>query len=81
MNDTTDTNSTEPVLDAPAAVGAVRFGKGVKWSTVIAAAQRHYEYITSPEQEKERLRKAGELMHQIRAGGAPEHRQPGDIHD
>ncbi|MDN5511769.1 hypothetical protein [Acinetobacter sp.] len=33
----------EPVLDAPACVGAGTFQKGVKWSTVISAAQRHYK--------------------------------------
>ncbi|NNH00253.1 hypothetical protein [Acinetobacter sp. ANC 5414] len=34
----------EQVLDAPACVGAGTFQKGVKWSTVIAAAQRHFKY-------------------------------------
>lgn len=34
----------EPVLDAPACVGAGTFQKGVKWSTVIGAAQRHFKY-------------------------------------
>jgi len=29
-----------PILDAPARVGNTRFGKGVKWSTVIGCAQR-----------------------------------------
>ena len=33
----------EQVLDAPARVGSGTFQKGVKWSTVIGAAQRHYE--------------------------------------
>ena len=33
----------EQVLDAPACVGGGTFQKGVKWSTVIGAAQRHYE--------------------------------------
>lgn len=33
----------EQVLDAPACVGGGAFQKGVKWSTVIGAAQRHYE--------------------------------------
>ena len=34
----------EQVLDAPACVGGGTFQKGVKWSTVIAAAQRHFKY-------------------------------------
>lgn len=33
----------DPILDKPAAVGNGTFQKGVKWSTVIGAAQRHYE--------------------------------------
>lgn len=61
-------NDKEPRLDKPAAVGAIRFGVGVPWSTVIAAAQRHYEYVTAPDQEKERLKKAGEFMRQVREG-------------
>lgn len=34
----------EPTLDAPARVGGGIFQKGIKWSTVIGAAQRHYEH-------------------------------------
>lgn len=33
----------DQVLDAPACVGGGTFQPGVKWSTVIGAAQRHYE--------------------------------------
>jgi hypothetical protein len=33
----------DQVLDAPACVGGGTFQKGVKWSTVIGAAQRHHE--------------------------------------
>ncbi len=33
------------VLDTPARVGGGTFQKGVKWSTVIGAAQRHYDNI------------------------------------
>lgn len=40
----------DPVLDAPARVGGLTFGKGIKWSTVIEAAQRHCKY--SPTNEK-----------------------------
>ena len=34
----------EQVIDAPACVGGGTFQKGVKCSTVIAAAQRHFKY-------------------------------------
>jgi len=34
----------EPTLDAPARVGGGIFQKGIKWSTVIGATQRHYEH-------------------------------------
>lgn len=36
----------DPVLDKPACVGNGTFQTGVKWSTVIGAAQRQYEYKT-----------------------------------
>ncbi|MDS1141765.1 hypothetical protein RE432_15090 [Pusillimonas sp. SM2304] len=45
-------------LDAPAQVGNARFGKGVKWSSVIAAAQRHHKYMTDPQREAERIKLA-----------------------
>ena len=35
-----------PVLDKPACVGNGTFQTGVKWSAVIGAAQRQYEYKT-----------------------------------
>lgn len=53
---------SEPTIDAPAQVGNVRFGKGVKQSTVIAAAQRHYDYMNTPEKEQERIRKGAEYL-------------------
>ncbi|MFW1967966.1 hypothetical protein ACG95P_12965 [Acinetobacter guillouiae] len=34
----------DPVLDAPARVGGLTFRKGIMWSTVIEATQRHYKY-------------------------------------
>lgn len=34
----------DPVLDASARVGGLTFRKGIKWSTVIEATQRHYKY-------------------------------------
>lgn len=45
-------------LDKPAQVGNGRFGVGVKWSTVIGAAQRHHEYMNTPEREAERIAQA-----------------------
>ena len=62
----TPVNLDDLVLDAPAAVGAVRFGKGVKWSTVIAAAQRHHEYVTQPEQERKRIARATRNLATVR---------------
>lgn len=55
----------EPRLDAPAQVGPVRFGIGVKWSNVIRAAQRHHEYMRQPEQEQARMKKFGEAIKAI----------------
>lgn len=63
------------VLDAPAAVGGLRFGKGVRWSTVIAAAQRHHKYVTSPEQEKIRMQKAGEFIAKLQVEVEPVNEQ------
>lgn len=59
-----------PVLDKPAKVGAGRFGVGVKWSSVIAAAQRLYEREVTPEKEAERIqawRKAEPLRHAFKS--------------
>jgi hypothetical protein len=57
-----------PVLDKPAKVGGARFGKGVKWSTVIGAAQRHYEYEVTPEKEAARIARAGAVIDSIQRG-------------
>lgn len=57
----------EPRLDAPAQVGGTRFGAGIKWSTVIAAAQRHHAYMNTPEREAERIKKAGKNMRKLRS--------------
>lgn len=54
----TPLNLDDLVLDAPAQVGNIRFSKGIKWSTVIAAAQRHHAYQTQPHLEQERIAKA-----------------------
>jgi hypothetical protein len=58
----------EPTLDKPAKVGGTRFGKGVKWSTVIGAAQRHYEYEVTPEKEAARIEKARATIESIQRG-------------
>jgi hypothetical protein len=58
--------SGEPVLDRAAKVGGTRFGKGVKWSTVIGAAQRVYEYEVTPEKEAVRIERARATLAEIR---------------
>ena len=45
-------------LDKPAQVSGTRFGTGVKWSTVIGAAQRYYEFTQTPEKEAIRIENA-----------------------
>jgi hypothetical protein len=54
-------------LDAPAQIGGVRFGKGIHWSTVIAAAQRHHTFMNTPEKEAERIARAKEFVESIQA--------------
>ncbi|KAG1244526.1 hypothetical protein G6F65_021753 [Rhizopus arrhizus] len=54
-------------LDAPAQVGGVRFGKGIHWSTVISAAQRHHAFMNTPEKEAERIARAKEFVESIQA--------------
>lgn len=46
------TSNIEPVLDAPARVGNVKFQKGVRWSTLVECAQRHFNYVESIEKQK-----------------------------
>ncbi|WP_369055010.1 hypothetical protein [Burkholderia gladioli] len=60
----------EPRLDKPAQVGGTRFGKGVKWSTVIGAAQRHFDFMQTPDNEARRIARAAELMAAVRDGAA-----------
>ncbi|AJW98884.1 hypothetical protein BM43_3026 [Burkholderia gladioli] len=60
----------EPRLDNPAQVGGTRFGKGVKWSTVIGAAQRHFDFMQTPDNEARRIARAAELMAAVRDGAA-----------
>lgn len=54
-------------LDAPAQVGNGIFGAGTKWSTVIAAAQRHHVYMQRPEMEALRIAGARPLMESLAA--------------
>ena len=56
-----------PRLDKPAQVSATRFGKGVKWSTVIGAAQRYYEFMQTPEKEALRIENARTFIEGIHA--------------
>ncbi|USY26673.1 hypothetical protein NIZ92_06455 [Alcaligenes sp. 1735tsa3] len=55
----------EPTLDKPAKVGNGRFGVGIKWSTVIAAAQRHYEYEVTPSKEAKRIKEGAQKLGQL----------------
>lgn len=64
---TGEETTDEPRLDRPAKVGGVRFGKGVKWSTVIGAAQRKYEYEVTPEKEAARIKRARTVMDEFTA--------------
>ncbi len=43
------------VLDAPAKVGVAHFGKGVRWATVIACAQRAYVHKDDPNLTDEQI--------------------------
>lgn len=45
----------DEVLDAPAKVGAVTFGEGVTWSSVIACAQRAYAHKDGPTPTPEQI--------------------------
>jgi hypothetical protein len=64
------TKRDEPRLDKPAQVGGTRFHAGVKWSTVIAATQRHFEYMQTPEKEAERIEKGKALVEYLLSGQA-----------
>ncbi|NML31806.1 hypothetical protein [Paraburkholderia antibiotica] len=58
-------------LDKCAQVGGHRFGVGVRWSDVIGAAQRHFEYMTDPVEHSARIRRA-ELMAAFVQGRGPD---------
>lgn len=76
IEDRVAAQAKELTLDKPAKVGNGRFGVGVKWSTVIAAAQRHYEYEVTPTKEAERIKegaqKLGQLQELIAVQAQPE---------
>ncbi|QND94335.1 hypothetical protein SY91_01734 [Burkholderia cenocepacia] len=63
-----ETGAEGAKLNKPAKVGATRFGVGVKWSTVIGAAQRLYEYEVTPEKEAARIERARSVLDDIRNG-------------
>lgn len=68
----------EPTLDKPAKVGNGLFGVGIKWSTVIAAAQRHYEYEVTPSKEAERIKEGAQKLGQLQELIAAQ-AQPADV--
>lgn len=59
-------------LDAPAQVGGTRFGKGIHWSTVIMAAQSHYQYMQDPAREAERIAQAKQFQAFVAGNAAPQ---------
>lgn len=63
-----NTTEQEPRLDKRAQVGNTRFGVGIKWSTVIGAAQRHFEFMQTPEKEADRIANASQIIERIRNG-------------
>jgi len=60
----------EGVLDKPAQIGGTIFGVGIKHSTVIARAQREYEYQQAPEQEADRMAKVAAFRAALVVGSA-----------
>lgn len=42
-------------IDRPMAIGCVRFGVGIKASTVLDAAARHYDFVTNEKREQDRI--------------------------
>lgn len=57
-----------PKLEKPARIGAVSFGVGVPWSTVIGAAQRTYEAKPIPPETAEKMR---EMLDAVRQENKP----------
>ncbi|MGG4604341.1 hypothetical protein ACLPHM_06055 [Paenalcaligenes sp. Me131] len=52
-------------IDRPMAIGCGRFGIGVKTCTVLDAAARHYDFVTSDAQEKKRQEHAKRFIENI----------------
>ncbi|WP_438396390.1 hypothetical protein [Caballeronia sp. DA-9] len=67
-----DADHIEARLDKPAQVGNGRFGVGVKWSTVIGAAQRHHDYMNTPEKERDRIAMGKEFFERFGEPQAPQ---------
>jgi hypothetical protein len=63
---------SEQKLDKRAQVSNTRFGVGVKWSTVIGAAQRYHDFMTTPEKESERIEKGKAFLDVLTACGNAE---------
>ncbi|WP_134607761.1 hypothetical protein [Pseudomonas aeruginosa] len=57
--------STWPKLEKPAQVGGVRFSAGVSSRLVVEAAQRLYEFESTPEQEAERIERLQAFREQL----------------
>ncbi|MFU7056384.1 hypothetical protein ACM75V_13940 [Pseudomonas aeruginosa] len=54
-----------PKLEKPAQVGAIRFSAGVSSRLVVEAAQRLYEFESTPEQEAERIERLQAFREQL----------------
>jgi len=63
---------SETKLDKRAQVGNTRFGVGVKWSTVIGAAQRYHDFMNTSEKEGERIKNAKAFMDVLTASNQPD---------
>lgn len=57
--------STWPKLEKPAQVGGVRFSAGVSSRLVVEAAQRLYEFESTPEKEAERIERLQAFREQL----------------
>lgn len=63
-------STKEGLLDKPAQIGGTIFGIGIKHSTVIARAQREYEYQQAPEREAARMEKVAAFRAALVVGAA-----------
>jgi hypothetical protein len=69
---------SEQKLDKRAQVGNTRFGVGVKWSTVIGAAQRYHDFMNTPEKESDRIENAKAFLATLTSRDAADHRDSAD---